>query len=117
MTVEQHILYIRLNTVAQRRAAAKYLKNLEDDDPTVVEDFDFDGWTRTGFYWAIHVMNSNGRIRYPEGHASAGNLVPGWFLIMAWQGPRASIPDKILPFIIEPDQFDAIYPGFPPARM
>jgi hypothetical protein len=114
MTVEQHKIYIRLTTLAAKRAAAKFLRNLADDDPSVVEDFDFDGRTRAGYYWAIRVINGNGRVRFPEGHPNAGGLIGGWFLIMAWQGPLDALPDKILPFIIPPESFNTIYPGFPP---
>jgi hypothetical protein len=114
---EQHKLFIRLTTQVAKRAAARWLRKRADDDPTVDDDFDFDGVTHEGIYWAIRAMNGNGRLRFPEGHAQAGQLIGGWFLILAWQGPLSALPDKVTPFIITPEQFATIYPGGPPEVM
>jgi hypothetical protein len=114
--IEQHVFYVRLTTQAQRRAAIRIMHEIAADDESVYDDMAFDGWFK-GFYWAARMMGERGRIRYPVGHAQAGTLITGHFFIIAFQGPLDKLPDQLKNVIIQPEQFNSIYPGFPPEVM
>jgi hypothetical protein len=114
MTVEQHIRVLRFNTIEARRIAARLLRGLEETDVTPnAEGFDYDGW-HNGYYYAIKVMGENGRLRYPEGHAQAGQLIPGHFIIIAWQGPLSETPVALRDNVVTAAQVATVFPnGWP----
>jgi len=116
MSVEQHKRYLRFTTAEARRLASRLLANMEDEDTESPSDFAFDGW-HNGYYWAMHVMGVNGRLRYPEGHAQAGNLIPGHFVIMVWQGPLSEAPNRLRDYVVTQAQLDATFPEGPPEVM
>jgi hypothetical protein len=114
---EQHKRILRFNTLEARRIAARLLRNLEAGDNTeTAQGFDYDGWIN-GYYYAIKVMGDNGRLRYPEGHAQAGQLIPGHFIIMAWQGPLSEAPASLRDNVVTQAQIDATFPNGPPEVM
>jgi hypothetical protein len=114
--VEQHKRYLRFPDQVARRLAAKLLKGLPDEDPTVVDDFDFDGW-HNGYYWAIRMMGERGRLRFPEGHPNAGGLIAGHFVIMAWQGPLSAAPARLRDYVLTDAQIASVFPDGPPEVM
>lgn len=120
---EQHKFYVRLPNQTARRAAAKWMRNLEDDAvdeagvPIVVDDFDFDGRTRDNIYWAAKMMGDKGRLRFPEGHPQAGGLIAGHFLMMAWQGGLDTIPPRLKDYILTDAQIASVFPNGPPEMM
>jgi hypothetical protein len=65
----------------------------------------------------MKVMGENGRLRYPEGHAQAGQLIPGHFAIIAWQGPPSEAPQRLRDYIVTDAQMDSVFPGGPPEVM
>lgn len=113
--MEQHVIYIRLATQAQRRAAVRLLERLSQEEVDR-DDIQADG-RYEGFYWAARMMGDRGRLRFPEGHPQAGGLISGHFFILVWQGPRDLLPAVISQVEITRDKFDTIYPGFPPEVM
>jgi hypothetical protein len=109
MAVEQHVRYLRFTTAEARRLASRLLANMPDEDTTSPSDFSFDGW-HNGYYWVVHVMGTNGRLRYPEGHAQAGQLIPGHFVIMAWQGPLSAAPQRLRDYVVTDAQIASVFP-------
>lgn len=114
---EQHKLFIRLPNLAARQLAAKWMANREDDDPEVVNDFEFDGVTRQGIYWAAKMMGDKGRLRFPEGHPQAGGLIAGHFLILAWQGALDTLPPRLKDYVLTDAQILSVFPDGPPEVM
>jgi hypothetical protein len=112
--IEQHKRILRFNTLEARKIASRLLRNADDSDTS--DEFQFDGW-HNGYYWAIHVMGDNGRLRYPEGHAQAGQLIPGHFIIMAWQGPLSEAPAQLRDNVVTEAQIAATFPNGPPEVM
>jgi hypothetical protein len=133
MPVEQHVRILRFNTLEARRIASRLLRNTDDSDTG--DQFEYDGWVwkdgmkpppedtttahnaANSYYYAIHVMGVNGRLRYPEGHAQAGQLIPGHFIIMAWQGPLSEAPAGLRDNVVTQAQIDATFPDGPPEVM
>jgi hypothetical protein len=116
MSVEQHKRYLRFTTDEARRLASRLLAGMEDGDVSSPSDFFYDGWIN-GYYWAMHVMGANGRVRYPEGHAQAGQLIPGHFVIMAWQGPLSEAPTRLRDYVVTDAQIAATFPDGVPEIM
>jgi hypothetical protein len=116
MTVEQHKRYLRFSTAEARRLASRLLRNLPDEDTESDSGFDLDGW-HNGYYYAIKIMGVNGRLRYPEGHAQAGQLIPGHFIIIAWQGPLSEAPNRLRDYVITDAQIASTFPNGIPEVM
>jgi hypothetical protein len=115
--IEQHKRILRFNTDEARRVAARLLRGLESGDVSeAANGFDYDGWTN-GYYYAIKVMGDNGRVKYPEGHAQAGQLIPGHFIIVAWQGPLSEAPAALRDNVVTQAQLDSVFPNGPPEVM
>jgi hypothetical protein len=116
MSVEQHKRYLRFTTAEARRLASRLLAGMDDEDTTSPSNFSFDG-RHDGYYWAMHVLGENGRLRYPVGHAQAGTLIPGHFVQIAWQGPLSAAPNRLRDYVVTDAQIAAIFPNGMPEVM